>query len=556
MECPSCGKSLIPDASKAKSARSAPSAPKAAPGLGRLLFAIFATAALTAAIGAFAVQAYLVDGRRVAVHPTETSEAPRAGRARTERALALPEGVVAGAARVSAERVYLLASAPDGQRRVIVFDPAGATVRQTRIPLAVDWEIVDFAPIGDIDVLVAGYQPDGVFLARIDGAGALDWARLEAAHSRAPGPIDVAVTDELVHALLPGPGARERTLAAYSSDGARLWRRSLPGPAADGHAALTVSTIGEPVALVPVDGGDGRRRRQLTVHGLSGEVEVQRLGPEAADYAVVGLAHTDLSDLVVLDRANAELSLRVRDASGRVRLEAVLPASLTEDSTSRLVVADGTLLLGPAAKERSWTLIRWDRTGRIERASIDLPPSIAASELLQGSDGAYVHAVSWADADSPHLWEVPLPARDAAPAEHRLADAAIPHQDEMTRTPDRDEAEIATVLQTEAAPESDAALTQPVASADAADSAEAGGPQSVPAPSNGGTEVTETGLNCTFVCAPDGVPAASYRIAHDLSIASTTTQSEFESLLADTHIDVCAASGGIAVYSTSPVCAE
>ena len=564
MECPGCGKSLIPDASKAKSALSAVPVRKTAPGLGRFLFAILATAALTATVGVFAVQAYLLDGLPPAVDRAAAPEAPGAERTWTERILALPEGVVAGHARVSAERVYLLASASDGQRSVFVFDPAGAIVRQTRIPLAVDWEIVDFAPTGDVDVLVAGYQPDGVFLARIDGAGALSWARLEAAHSRAPGPIEVAVTDELVHALLPGPGARERSLAAYGSDGARLWRRSLPGPAADGSVALAVSAIGEPMALVPVDGGDGRRRRQLTVHGLSGEVRAQSLGPWALDYAVVGLAQTDLSDLVVLDHANVELSLRIRDASGGVRLEAVLPDRFSEDRVLHFVVSAETLLFGPAAKERSWTLIRWDRTGGIERAGIDLPPSIAAIALLEGADGAYVRAVSWADADPPRLWEVPLPARDAAPARHRLADAAIPDQDEMAGTADRDEARIAAVLQAEPQPDVDP-LPLSVVAADRqsdkgrgaqANSAEARVPQSVPAPSNAETEVSETRLSCTFVCAPDGVPAASYPIARDLSVTSTTPQSDFEILLTDTHTDVCMASGGVAVNSALPLCAE
>lgn len=531
--CPSCGNALVPDDAKATQRSSRPV-------LRKLLFLVTTVVAVTVAASFLFIQISPSEAG------TETTTDPAGSKSpvRTDRALNLPADFTAQQVELQDDMVYVRASTQQGRRRIIAFDRAGELQHQIPIPLAPDWDVRDFVPVGETDIMLAGRTGENVFLARIDGSGALDWARLEPAHLRAPGPIEVIATDDLVHALLPGPGARQRSVAAYGGDGVRLWRRPLPGLAADGHASITVSAIGAPIVLAPIDAGAGKRRGQFKIHRLSGNVELHHIGPAAMDYQALGVAQSTASETLTIERIGDEFWIRVRDAAGNKRAETALPAAqFDEIGVTSVTAAADEILFGPIAETQKWARVTWDSTGHIEHTWVTLPPSLLAVKLTGVPGTQLIRVVSKTGSEELRLWEGPLAETSTPPVATPVFDTRVPEfsspiapADETTPTllvrgmisehasAAKDENKR---VFSEAAPE----------------------PIDVHAPE-------DVSVSCTFTCAPEDVPAATYPITTDVSGAQSVSTLDRPAQLADTHAEACLASGGVPVQSAAPVCSD
>ncbi len=488
----------------------------------------------------------------------------------TRHGIEMPEGFAPAMAHLADERAFLLGESPAGVRRVFVFDARGAAIREVAVPLPPDWQVEAFAPIERAGLLLAGRQGDGAFLARIEGQGDLAWVRIETASRGAPGPIRLNVSEGLVHALWPGPGPHERSLAAYSLQGARLWRRPLSGHGVRGEAGLAVSQIGEAVTLAPTLAGQDLRRGVLTRLDLSGAVTAQTLGPADAGYGVLGLHMQAGGALVVIESFADTARLRIVNGSGSVRTQVDLSGAGLGARAKIVAAGRGQVVLARSEDAPRLTVLSWDSAGQVSSRDLALPGAIAAARLVGEPGAMRLRALRLGEPARPQLIELDL-AESGAPVRLPATPRALPGSQAPrrgapsplpgARTPGPVETPHAAPAPGPAPQATDGrqdpADDEPKLARQAA-TREATPPEERPPEEIPGEALRQEpqaeALACSFVCAPAEVPAAKYPIEVRVPLALGDTPQAREALIAAAHRESCAKSDGVPAQGARPDC--
>ncbi len=469
-----------------------------------------------------------------------------------------------------------LAPEDGGGMQVAYLDADGTLDAEIRPILPGAWLLTHAIPTGTGDVTVLGQTADGLFLFRIDREGQPVWGRFEGADGTISSEeASLLRTGDMLVISAPMPRGLGLGLIAYDLDGRRLWSESIPG-VVTGSYALAGTPSGELVLAGAIASDGGRAEQRFIRLDRTGTVQVD-VPLALPDGNRAQRAAVALDDSVYLVSAGQAALIQRFSPRGTEQWQ----AALSDWPKTGNVAGDLIALPNGAAVTRldAGTLHAVRITGSgldLSTSAVPMPEGLVALGTRIRQDGQ-VMAVIMADPTpaSPRLVHAQADLRDLfRRAGDRGADGPMRTVGLDDVAAGRDEQPPAFGLRPGAGaagarPEirgaSDAPpLTRPAVPANTpagvgTASGTAPGTRAQPAtapasqPSQGDASRLPS-AECTFICMPEGVPAAKYPVSQSYDITSSRSLNDITLDAFADHDGICRSSGGLAHAGSVPVC--
>lgn len=444
--------------------------------------------------------------------------------------------------------------AGDGGMQIALLDSAGVMSREVSPVLPQSWLLTHAAPTGRGDVAVLGQTADGLFLFRVDRDGQPVWGRFESAdETGSASGASLLRTGEMLVIAAPSARGIGLDLVAYDSDGRRLWNQTLADIVA-GSYALTGTPAGELLMVGNVAGEDGASTPRFIRLDRTGTIQVdaplslpdgnrvnrasvagddsvyvlstgtaalvQRFSPRGVeqwqaaldDWPASGDAGSDLEAL-------PSGAIVTRLGMGTLHAARISGSGL-DVSMSRVSVPDGLSALGTriAPDGRTVAVLMADQapaTPRLVHAQADL------RDLFRNGNGVANGPIRTVAIDEVTTRRAQEPQAGAPAAEKPAIRGAT--EAPITRQP----------------------IDQPPAPVEVSARADA-------APA----AVQARFADCTFVCMPEGVPAAKYPVTRSYQLGDGRTLNDITLDAFADHEGFCLETGGLAHAGSVPICEQ